>query len=36
MVKIIAFESIKEVEEKYKVKSPKLISEGSNIDILSI
>ncbi|WP_434239338.1 hypothetical protein [Borreliella burgdorferi] len=27
---------MKEVEEKYKVKSPKLISEGSNIDILSI
>ncbi|WP_434283569.1 hypothetical protein [Borreliella burgdorferi] len=32
----MAFEPTKEVEEKYKVKSLKLISEGSNIDILSI
>ncbi|WP_434246420.1 hypothetical protein [Borreliella burgdorferi] len=28
----MAFEPTKEVEEKYKVKSPKLISEGLNID----
>uniref|UniRef100_UPI001BFFFEB6 S2/P23 family protein n=1 Tax=Borreliella bavariensis TaxID=664662 RepID=UPI001BFFFEB6 len=32
IAKIIAFESTKEFEEKYEVKSLKLISEGSNID----
>ncbi|ACN52797.1 S2/P23 family protein [Borreliella valaisiana] len=32
IAKIIAFESNKEFEEKYEVKSLKLISEGSNID----
>ncbi len=32
IAKIIAFESIKEFEEKYAVKSLKLISAGSNID----
>ncbi|WP_234925521.1 hypothetical protein [Borreliella valaisiana] len=30
--KIIAFEPTKEFEEKYEVKSPKLIFEGLNID----
>ncbi|WP_418905334.1 hypothetical protein QIA31_05135 (plasmid) [Borreliella turdi] len=32
IAKIIAFGSTKEFEEKYEVKSPKLISAGSNID----
>ncbi|MGF7102087.1 S2/P23 family protein [Borreliella kurtenbachii] len=32
IAKIIAFESTKEFEEKYEVKSLKLVSEGSNID----
>ncbi len=32
IAKIIAFESTKEFEEKYEVKSLKLISAGSNID----
>ncbi|WP_215536676.1 S2/P23 family protein [Borreliella bavariensis] len=32
IAKIIAFESTKEFEDKYEVKSLKLISEGSNID----
>ncbi|WP_418905171.1 S2/P23 family protein (plasmid) [Borreliella finlandensis] len=32
IAKIIAFESTKEFEEKYEVKSLRLISEGSNID----
>ncbi|WP_369599828.1 S2/P23 family protein [Borreliella valaisiana] len=32
IAKIIAFEPTKEFEEKYEVKSPKLIFEGSNID----